>query len=106
MSETNNKIIGLISDRRTGIIRKSKGLNILLLAAAVGAEHGLELDENSMIILADIAYEITNSIPCLFPFSNEGQDKLNDVYESLDVFGRARLLEYAEELDEERQKSQ
>lgn len=106
MSETNNKIIGVMSDRREEIIKKAKGLNGLLLAATAGAERGLELDENSMIILADIAYEIADSISCLSPFSNEGQDVLNDVYENLDVIGRARLVKYAGELDEERRKAQ
>ena len=106
MSETNNKIIGVMSDRREEIIKKAKGLNGLLLAATAGAEHGLELDENSMIILAGIAYEIADSLPCLSPFSNEGQDMLNDVYEKLDVIGRARLVKYAGELDEERRKAQ
>lgn len=106
MSETNNKIIGVMSDRREEITKKARGLNGLLLAAAAGAEQGLELDENSIIILADIACEIANSLPCLSPLSNEGQDDLNDVYEKLDVMGRAHLLKYAGNLDEERRKAQ
>lgn len=105
MSEKNNKVIRVDAEKMEEVIKKAGGLCELLYAAAADAEYGGGLSEDSIIILADIANEIKSSLPCSAPH-DEWHDAINDVYENLDVIGRAHLVKYAGELDEERRKAQ
>ena len=106
MSEADNKILGLMTDSKEEIAQKARGLHGLLLAATIGTEYGLSLNDDSMTILAKIAGEVDDYLSCLSSSDNDGQYKLNDIYEKLDAAGRTRLLKFAEELDGERLKAQ
>lgn len=103
MSETNNQITGTIAERRNNILDKANKLQDMLYFVAEGVSLGVDLNENHLIILAELASGIEEALMCLFPLNEEKQYYLNDIYERLDLHGQVKLVNYASDLADEKQ---
>ena len=102
ISGTNNQITETISERRSNILDKANKLKDMLYFVAEGVSLGADLNENHLIILAELACGIKYDLMCLFPLNDEKQYYLNDIYENFDLRKQVKLVNYADDLADEK----